>query len=127
MAELDVNALSVGSIFYGVKTESNAFHRKKIYREIDGEQWFKYDKPPMSHNIVTYTVIGVLEKTLSGEWELGSEYELDKEIFVVSEIDGKTNKYTMFVNDVDSDKCFLDKEEAMTYIESLYKKDKEVG
>lgn len=125
MAELDVTTLSVGSIFYGVNADNNAFHRKKVYREIDGEQWFKYDMPPVSYSLVTYTVIGVLEKTLTGEWEPHSDYELCQEIYVASDVNNVISKYTMYADDLDAEKYFLDKEEAMAYIGFMREKDRE--
>jgi hypothetical protein len=125
MAKLDVATLKVGDVFYGVKDISNAFHRKKIYREIDGEQWFKYDIPAATYSLVTYTVLGILNKTLDGEWEENSDYELSREIYVSLAVDEKVTKYTMYDEDVDSKDYFLDKHEAMSYIEYMYEKDRE--
>ena len=126
MAELDVTKFKVGSVFYGVRNTINAYHRKKIYREIDGEQWFKYDLPLASYSIVTYTVIGILNKTLEGEWEPHSDYELCREIYVSLETDGKTEKYTMYTDDIEAEKYFLDKAEALAYIDTMHEKDREI-
>lgn len=126
MATLDVTAMRVGDVFYGVKDSTNAFHRKKIYREIDGEQWFKYDIPAATYSLVTYTVLGILSKVLDGEWEHNSDYELTREIYVSSEIDNTVTKYTMYADDVDSHKYFLDKDEALAYIGIMYEKGKEL-
>jgi hypothetical protein len=127
MQNFDAKDLMVGDVFYGVKDTTNAYHRKKIYREIDGESWFKYDIPLASYSLVTFNVIGVLEKNLTGQWEPNSEYELESEIYVTTtEGDGKaTLSYTMFVSEVDSNKYFLDKGEAMAYIDLMYAKDGE--
>ena len=124
MAGLDPTKISVGDIFYGVKDITNAFHRKKIHRTIDGEDWFKYDMPPTTYKLITYEVLGILSKSLIGEWEYDSEYELRTELYVSSDASPPaTKQYTMDANDVESDNYFLDKEEALTYIDSLYAKD----
>lgn len=126
MAELDPNKFSVGDVFYGVKDSINAYHRKKIMRVIDGEDWFKYDMPPVTYKLVTYEVLGILTKTLDGEWEHNSEYELQPEIYVSSDADPKVTRYTMYVNDMDCSKYFLDKDEALAHIETLCAKSKEM-
>jgi hypothetical protein len=120
MAGLDPTKISVGDIFYGVKDITNAFHRKKIHRIIDGEDWFKYDMPPTTYKLITYEVLGILSKRLVGEWEYDSEYELRTELYVRSDA---SPPYTMDANDLESANYFLDKEEATVYIDSLYAKD----
>ncbi len=127
MIELDLVKFSVGDVFYGVKDSNNVFNRKKLHRVIDGEDWFKYEMPPMTYKVVTYEVLGILSKVLVGEWEYDSEYELRTELYVSSDaVYPSILKYTMFTNEMESDKYFLDKEEAMAYIETLYEKDKEL-
>lgn len=127
MAELDVSKFEVGDVFYGVSESNNAFFRKKIHREIDGEDWFKYDNPLVTYKVVTYTVLGILTKHLEGQWDEHSEYDFLTEIFVKmesSEDDVKT--YTMYTNDMDSKQYFLDKEEAVLYIEQMMEKTREL-
>lgn len=124
MIELEAMNLAVGDVFYGVKDNNNSFHRKKIYRDIDGEQWFKYDKPLASYSLVTYTVLGVLDKTLTGKWEPHCDYELTREIYVSFEVDGSTQRCTMYVDDVETKKFFLDKHNALAYIECLYRENR---
>lgn len=124
MAGIDPTKFSVGDIFYGVKDITNAFHRKKIHRTIDGEDWFKYDMPPTTYKLITYEVLGILSKSLVGEWEYDSEYELKTELYVRSDASPPaTKQYTMDADDVESDRYFLDKGEASAYIDSLYAKD----
>lgn len=127
MVELDVSKFKIGDVFYGVAKSNNAFFRKKIHREIDGEDWFKYDKPLVTYKIVTYTVLGILTKHLEGQWEENSDYELLTEIFVRSEsAENDVEKYTMYTNDMDSKNYFLDKEEAAAYIEEMMEKTREL-
>jgi hypothetical protein len=126
MAALDVSKLKVGTVFYGVKESNNAFHRKKIHRVINGEDWFKYEMPLTTYEVVTYNVLGVLTKHLEGEWEPHSDYEFLTEIYVSSSADSSTQKYTMYVDDMDSDKYFLDKSSALVYSKDMNKKSKEL-
>lgn len=126
MAALDVSKLKVGAVFYGVKESNNAFHRKKIHRVINGEDWFKYEMPLMTYEVVTYTVLGVLTKHLEGEWEPNSEFEFQTEIYVSSTAGSSTQKYTMYTDDMDSDKYFLDKSSALAYSKDMNKKSKEL-
>jgi hypothetical protein len=121
---IDATTLKVGDVFYGVKSNGN-FHRNKIYRKIDGEEWFKYDTPRVEHVLQIYTVIGILRKTLEGIWFLGDEYELSTEIHLRSQTKGKTSDFTMSIEDFDDKHYFLDKEDALTHIEMLNEKDRE--
>lgn len=73
--------MNIGDTFYLVHQQNNAFSREKIYREIDGETWFRYTAPLRKFEIVAYTIIGkvipVCEGELVGESDLlenGIEY-----------------------------------------------------
>lgn len=126
MSELDVAKFKIGDVFHGVSESNNAFHRKKIHREIDGEDWFKYEMPLVTYKVVTYTVLGILTKHLEGQWDTDSEYEFMTEIFVKSESKDGDKTYTMYTNDMDSKRYFLDKEEALAYIEHMSEDIKEL-
>jgi hypothetical protein len=126
MATLDVKSLSVGDVFYGAKDTNNGFLRKKIYREIDGVQWFRYDMPLASYSLVTYTVLGLLDKTLSGIWERNSGYDLSIEIYLSYEVDGVKSEYTMYAEDLDSKELFLDRDEALAHMENIYTKNQDL-
>lgn len=130
MAQLDVSEFKVGDVFYGVKEINNAFHRKKIYCEIDGEYWFKYEKPLVSYATVTYRVLGILKKHLEGAWEPNSDYELATEIYVEHEVveDEKTSisQFTMYMDDMDSKVYFSTKEDAIRHIEQMMEINKEL-
>lgn len=120
MAELDVTKFKVGAVFYGVTETNNAFHRKKIHRNIGGEDWFRYEMPIVTYKLVTYKVLGVLRKHLEGQWEKNSDYDLLTEIFVSSTSkEDKASEYTMFIDDMDCEKYFFDKKEALVYIEKM--------
>jgi hypothetical protein len=132
MTNFKDSELSVGDTFYGVKSDINTLNRKKIFREIDGEQWFKYDISRKEHTLVVYKVLGILRKTLEGDWEPNAEYEMTTEIRVSSETSsGQKSSFTMFEDDLTdltdlTKRYFLDKDSALAYIEILYEKDKEM-
>lgn len=69
--------LKVGDVFYSVKECNQAFARKKIHRVIDGEDWFRYDRPIRTYEIVKHRVLGILRKQLEGAWPKGEMCELE--------------------------------------------------
>jgi hypothetical protein len=111
----DKEKLKVGDVFYTVRMQNNFFNRKKIHREIDGEDWFKYEKTLQSYQIATYTVIGILRKELEGDWSSGNSCKLDTSFLIEDE--SGTRKTEYFYND--DDKYFLDKEDAIKYKSEL--------
>jgi len=106
--------LKVGDTFYGIHERSTSFHCKKIQREIDGEVWFKHDRPLVTYELVTYKVLGILRKELEGEWQFGDEYDLETEFFIQCTNATHAQSYTCTL---DCEKYFLDKDEALHYIE----------
>lgn len=109
--------LKVGDVFYSVKERNTAFHRKKIHKEIDGEDWFKYDRPLRTYEIVTHTVLGILRKELEGDWTFGESVELETG-FVVRSQDETHVRTSEFYFD-ENKKYFVDIDEAMVYKETM--------
>jgi hypothetical protein len=118
------NELKVGDVFYGVYERNTSFHRKKIHREIDGEDWFKYDRPLVTYELVTYKVLGILRKELEGEWKFGDEYDLETEFFIQSTNDTHVQNYTDTLDF--EEKYFLDRNEAISHIRSLEQQTREI-
>ena len=115
----DPEKLKVGDVFYGVKERNLAFHRKKIHQQIDGQDWFRYDRPLRSYEVVTYEVLGILRKALEGQWK----YDPDG-------IDEQTEFYVRYQDETHvghhvmdfysgTDEYYLDKDECLLYIEDL--------
>lgn len=109
--------LKIGDIFYSVKERNQAFARKKIHKEIDGEDWFKYDKPLRTYEIVHWEVLGILRKQLEGKWK----YDPDS-------IDTLTEYYVRYQDEThmgqtelnfhaNVEKYFVDLNEALVYKE----------
>ena len=107
--------LKVGDKFYSVKERNAAFIRKKIHKEIDGEDWFKYDTPPRTYELETYDVLGILRKELEGKWE--DEFPEVTEYYVQN----KNRRYVMdFVEySMTEENYFVDKDEALVYKSKL--------
>lgn len=118
--------LKVGDVFYKVKERNQAFARKKIHQEIDGQDWFRYDRPLRTYEVVTYTVLGILRKELEGEWKHDpGAYDLQTAFYVRYQ-----NETHVGVHEIDfygnTDKYYIDKEEALEYIKILEAEVKEM-
>lgn len=113
----DKEKLKVGDVFYTVGERNNFFNRKKIHRVIDGEYWFKYEKPLRSYQIVTYTVIGIIRKELEGDWSAGDSCELDTSFLIRVEDESGTRTTEYYFND--DNEYFLNKEDAIKYKSEL--------
>jgi len=110
--------LKVGDKFYSVKERNRSFHRKKIYKEIDGVDWFKYDVPLRTYEIATWEVLGILRKELEGKWK----HDPDG-------VDTATEYYVRYVDDThvgthvedfyNDTKYFLDMDETLVYKSEL--------
>ena len=112
----DSSKLKVGDVFYTVEEHNQAFHRMKIHREIDGEDWFKYDKPLRTYEIVTWELLGILRKELEGEWKRemdGVSFSLMTEYYLRYTNSTHTNTTT---DDFygDDENYFLDINEALS-------------
>lgn len=121
----DPETLKVGDVFYTVKEHNQSFARKKIHQVIDGEDWFRYDRPLRTYEIVTYTVLGIIRKELEGEWRYDpSGYDLQTEFFVRFAND--THVGTTEMDFYSDRKYFLDMEEALQYKSELEAQAKEI-
>ena len=112
----DKAMLKVGDVFYSVKERNQAFHRKKIHQVIDGEDWFRYDIPLHTYEIVTYKVLGILRKELDGQWKPGAhDWDLETEFFVQIETATHVGNTTTYLDE--EDQYYLDKDQALAQIE----------
>lgn len=122
----DASKLKVGDVFYGIKERNLAFHRKKIHREIDGQDWFRYDKPLSTYELVTFEVLGILRKELEGRWKYNEDSDLETEYFLESTNATHVQRYTDFLDDEAGDDYFVDKDAALEYIKILEAEIKEL-
>lgn len=121
----DSEKLKVGDVFYSVKERNTSFHRKKIHREIDGEDWFRYDRPIRTYEIVTYTVLGILRKELEGQWMDTGDYDLQTEFFVRYQDETHVGTHEMDFYGGE-DKYFVSIDEALVYKEHAEQEAKEL-
>lgn len=122
----DPNKLKVGGVFYGIQERNTSFHRKKIHQVIDGQDWFRYDKPLNTYELVTFKVLGILRKELEGKWKYDFDPDLDTEYFLESVNATHVQRYTDTLNDDAGDDYFVDKQEALDYIKILEAQAKEL-
>jgi len=115
---IDPETLKVGDVFYSVKERNAAFHRKKIHQEINGEDWFKYDMPLRTYEIVTWKVRGILRKELEGQWKHDPDGAYASTEYYVSYQDATHVGNTVKYFDYDT-KYFLDMDEALVYKSEL--------
>lgn len=122
---VDPDTLKVGDVFYTVKEKSNMLARKKIHQEIDGEIWFKYDRPPRSYEIVSYEILGIIRKQLEGEWsdKYEDKIDLDTQYCVKKQVETSNADFIAEFYFYDEYHLFyMDKNEALKYKEKLEKK-----
>lgn len=122
----DPEKLVIGTVFYGVLERNLAFQRKKIHQVIDGQDWFRYDRPLESYELVTYKVLGILRKELEGDWRFGEEYDLLTEYYLQSANNTHVQAYTTTFDNIRDNKYFIDKQEALDYIRTLEERVKEM-
>ena len=112
--------LQVGDIFYRVKERNQFFTRKKIHKEIDGVDWFRYDRPVREYKISTYTIIGILEPILRGKWPDDESFSLETEYYV------ETDEGHTFTTYFDEDKFFSNYDDAVSHMKKLEDQAKEM-
>ena len=124
MREFDVENLKVGDVFYSVKQSNQNSARKKIHQVIDGVDWFRYDRPVRTYEIVTHTVLGIIRKHLEGDWSYGELVELETGFVIRSESEthGRASEF-YFVEDKE---YFLNEGDALVYKTELEAKAKEM-
>ena len=118
--------LKVGDVYYRVYDKLNHFTRKKEVRVIDGEEWFRDEKHRVTYEVNSYEILGVLRKELEGEWDANEDYELltqwyvrcieTNHVFVTDAFDAYIADYYV---------VFLDKSDALAYIEKKMDEDRE--
>lgn len=111
----DPEKLKIGDVFYSIKERNQAFHRDKIHKEIDGQDWFRYTTPLRTYEIVEYKVLGILRPQLEGRWKHGDpDWDLETEFFVqtVDEIHFRT--LTTFLDG--EEQYYMTREEAQEQI-----------
>ena len=110
--------LKVGDVFYSAKERNTAFHRKKIHQVINGEDWFMYDRPLRTYELVTHKVLGILRKELEGNWTYTDpDGDLETQYRVQSLDSTHMSTCQMYFDE--NSKYFVDKQEALDYIKTL--------
>lgn len=93
---------------------------------MDGEDWFKYDRPLRSYELVTFEVLGILRKELEGKWKYDEDTDLETEYYLESMNATHVQRYTDFLDDEAGDDYFIDKQLALDYIKILESQAKEL-
>lgn len=71
----------VGQLLYAVYRKFN-YNRIKLETVIDGELWYRYDKPKSEPELHTYKILGRSVKTVTGEWDKNEPYAWATEYYV---------------------------------------------
>ena len=110
--------IKVGDEFFGIKERNQAFHRSKIHKEIDGQDWFRYTTPLRTYEVVEYKVLGILRPQLEGRWKPGDpDWDLDTEFYVQMLDDTHVQAVTTYLDG--EEQYYVDKDECLKYIEVL--------
>jgi hypothetical protein len=75
--------------FYSVEETNNCLTRKKIHKNIDGVDWFRYSMPTRTYTVVTYQVLGTSKVIIDGDWEVDGDY-LESKAYVSALKEGVT-------------------------------------
>ena len=115
----DPKKLKVADVFYGIKEKNEAFNRAKIQMELDGVDWFRYEKPLRTYELETYKVLGILRKELEGKWD--DEFPEVTEYYVQYKVENRVSRYVMdFAEYLMTEKhYFVDKDDALDYTKTL--------
>lgn len=116
--------LKVGDVFYSVKERNQAFARKKIHREIDGVDWFRYDRPCRTYELVTHEVLGIIRKELEGQWPQGEMCELEPGYNVCSLDESHVRSGEFYFSE--TAQYFVDKQAALKHMKMLEDQAKEM-
>lgn len=119
---LDKTNFKVGTVFYGVEETTNAWLRKKIHKVIDGENWFKYSEPNRSYYLKEYVILGIMQKSLEGLWDINEFFPLENEYYVHVTTPTGGSSYVTPLDLDDGVKFFMYKDEALEYIRTLEEK-----
>jgi hypothetical protein len=125
--KFNLDDLKIGDVFYTIVDTNNAFSRKKIFKIIDGEEWFKYDKPLRTYRVAENKVVGILRMTLEGLWY--EDYDFTPtEYYIEQKIENVNEKHYILSDHFfeDFDEIFVDKSAAMVYKETMELNDKEL-
>jgi hypothetical protein len=117
--------LKIGDVFYTVEERNTVSHRKKIHQEINGEDWFKYDTPLRTYQMVTWEVIGILRKELEGQWKYDPDGIDTATEYCVRYMD-ETHMGTTTEDFCNTKDYFVDKDEALVYKEYMKAKAREM-
>jgi len=121
----DLEKLKVGDVFYSSKERNTSFHRKKIHQVIDGEDWFRYDRPLRTYELVEHKVLGIIRKELEGNWTYTDpDGDLETQYLVQSWDSTHVATSQMYFDE--NSKYFVDKQQALDYIKTLEAEAKEL-
>ena len=110
--------LKIGDVFYSVEERNTVSHRKKIHQEINGEDWFKYDTPLRTYQVVTWDVLGILRKELEGQWKNDPDGIDTANEYCVRYMDA-THMGTTTEDFCNTKNYFVDKADALLYKEYM--------
>ena len=111
----DPKKLKVGDVFYSINESNQAFNRAKIQMELDGVDWFRYDKPLRTYELETYTVLGILRKELEGKWD--DVFSEVTEYCVQYEVENQVTRHVIIPTA--AERYFVDKGDALDYIKTM--------
>jgi hypothetical protein len=115
----DPKKLKVGDVFYSINESNQAFNRAKIQMELDGVDWFRYDKPLRTYELETYTVLGILRKELEGKWD--DVFSEVTEYCVQYEVENQVTRHVIDFAEylMAEERYFVDKGDALDYIKTM--------
>jgi|APGre2960657404_1045060.scaffolds.fasta_scaffold38067_3 hypothetical protein len=112
---INYNKLVPGSCFYEIQRIKNPNRKKTEYTDHEGNWWYKYDGPTYTDAVIRILVLGVLQKSIIGEWDANAIDDVKSEIYVENMHSG--TRYIM-THDQFDDQYFADEQSAINYLNS---------
>jgi len=123
--------LNVGDKIYIVERKNNVLSRKKEQKVIDGEVWYRYDKPNFEYTIDEATIVGKLIPTVEGKWPANEDGIMEQSIRYHYVLDDRDFGETLYEDEIYMDEdsalyhpnIFITRERAEEYIELMKEND----
>lgn len=113
---INYNKLVPGSCFYEIQRIKNPNRKKIEYTDHEGNWWFKHDGPEYCDAPTRIMVLGVLQKSIIGIWDVNAIDDVKSELYVENIHSG--SRYVLTYEQFNDNLYFADEQSAVKYLNS---------